>query len=232
MKKNLQVAFMITLIATSCEKVKLDNDKAKAGYAIGQQIGSNLKAQNIDVDPKALAMSISDALSGKPSRLSSEEINQALLKLQENMNKKAQEEAQKNLEASKKFLEENKSKEGFTVTPSGLQIKIETEGTGAKPGPQDTVKVHYKGTLANGSQFDSSYDRGQPAEFAVNAVIPGWTEALQMMKVGSKAKLVIPPEIGYGASQRPGIPANSVLVFDVELLDIVKSEKKSDKQKK
>jgi len=232
MKKNLQVAFLITLIATSCEKVKLDNDKAKAGYAIGQQIGSNLKAQNIDVDPKALAMSISDALSGKPSRLSSEEINQALLKLQENMNKKAQEEAQKNLEASKKFLEENKSKEGFTVTPSGLQIKIETEGTGAKPGPQDTVKVHYKGTLANGSQFDSSYDRGQPAEFAVNAVIPGWTEALQMMKVGSKAKLVIPPEIGYGASQRPGIPANSVLVFDVELLDIVKSEKKSDKQKK
>jgi FKBP-type peptidyl-prolyl cis-trans isomerase FkpA/FKBP-type peptidyl-prolyl cis-trans isomerase FklB len=233
--------FLLSLIlaSASCEKkVKLDNDQAKAGYAIGQQIGNNLKAQNIEVDPKALAMSITDVLSGKPSQLSQDEINQALMKLQENMGKKAQQEAEKNLEAAKKFLEQNKTQSGFTVTASGLQIKIESEGTGEKPTAEDTVKVHYRGTLSTGEQFDSSYDRGQPAEFPLKNVIPGWTEGLQMMKVGSKAKLVVPPELGYGASQRPGIPANSVLVFDVELVEIVKPNKqnaesaKSDKTNK
>jgi len=224
-----KLAFVsLVLVAASCDrKVKLDTDQAKAGYAIGQQIGNNLKAQNVEVDTKALAASISDALAGKPSQLTPEEINQALMKLQENMGKKAQAEAEKNLELGKKFLEENKGKEGFTVTASGLQIKIEAEGKGPKPSADDTVKVHYKGTLSTGEQFDSSYDRGQPAEFPVKGVIPGWTEALQMMKVGSKAKLVIPPELGYGASQRPGIPANSVLAFEVELLEIVNPDKKS-----
>lgn len=224
---NRLVLVGLVLVAASCEKkVKLDNDQAKAGYAIGQQIGNNLKAQNVEVDAKALALSISDALSGKPSQLTPEEINQSLMKLQENMGKKAQQEAEKNLEAGKQFLEKNKAEAGFTVTKSGLQIKIEKEGTGPKPSAEDTVKVHYKGTLSTGEQFDSSYDRGQPAEFPVNGVIPGWTEALQLMKVGSKAKLVIPAEIGYGASQRPGIPANSVLVFEVELLEVVKKNKK------
>lgn len=219
MKHILVLALAVSFF--SCErKAKLDTDEARAGYAIGQQIGSNLKAQNVQVDAKALAQSINDAITGKESRLTQEEINQALMKLQENMSKKAQEEAEKNLQAGKAFLEKNKSEPGFTVTKSGLQIKIETEGKGSMPKADDTVKVHYNGTLATGEKFDSSYDRGQPAEFPVNGVIPGWTEALQMMKAGSKAKLVIPPELGYGASQRPGIPANSVLVFDVELLEV------------
>lgn len=237
MKKHLILALPLVL-AWSCEKkVKLDNDQARAGYAIGQQIGGNLKAQNIEVDPKALAASLEDVMSGKPSRMTQEEINQALMKLQENMQKKQQAEADKNLEEGKKFLEKNKNEPGFTVTPSGLQIKIETQGTGPKPTADDTVRVHYKGTLVDGKEFDSSYNRGQPAEFPVRGVIPGWTEALQMMPVGSKAKLVIPPDLAYGASARPGIPANSVLVFDVELLDIVKTQKeepaqKSDKKEK
>jgi FKBP-type peptidyl-prolyl cis-trans isomerase len=231
--KNMIVLSLVLVGLFSCEKkVKLDTDQARAGYAIGQQIGNNLKTQKVDVDAKALALSITDALSGKEPKMTQDEVNQALMKLQENMGKKAQVDAEKNLEAGKQFLEKNKTEPGVTVTKSGLQIKIETEGTGAKPNAEDTVKVHYKGTLSTGEQFDSSYDRGQPAEFPVNGVIPGWTEALQMMKAGSKAKLVIPPELGYGASQRPGIPSNSVLLFDVELLEVVKKAKDEGKKKK
>ena len=145
------------------------------------------------------------------------------MKLQEMAMKKQSEEADKNKAKSAEFLEKNKTAEGVKVTASGLQYIVVSEGTGAIPTKTDTVKCHYKGTLITGEQFDSSYDRGQPAEFPVGGVIPGWTEALQMMKVGSKYKLFIPPELAYGASGRPGIPPNSALVFEVELLDIVKA---------
>lgn len=223
MRTSLLGLLALTLVFTlSCErKAKLDSDKAKASYAIGQQIGQNLRTQNIDIDSKALAESIKDAVAGTEPRMTQEEMQQALMNLQEMMGKKAQEDAEKNLEAGKKFLEENKSKEGVKVTESGLQIQIETQGTGPTPKATDTVRVHYRGTLVNGEQFDSSYDRGQPAEFPVNGVIRGWSEALQTMKAGTKAKLYIPADLGYGASQRPGIPANSVLIFDVELLEVL-----------
>ncbi|GIL16506.1 MAG: peptidyl-prolyl cis-trans isomerase [Oligoflexia bacterium] len=202
-----------------CEK-KLDTDQKKASYAIGQQIGQNLKGQNIDFDPEVLAMSMKDVAAGKPSKLKPEEMQAALQKLQEGVNKKQMELAEKNLADAKAFLEKNKSEAGVKVTPSGLQYIVVAEGKGKTPTVKDTVKAHYKGVLTNGQQFDSSYDRGQPAEFPVGGVIKGWTEALQMMKVGGKVKLFIPPELGYGPSARPGIPANSVLVFDVELLDV------------
>lgn len=138
--------------------------------------------------------------------------------------KKQQEAAEENKKKGSEYLEKNKSAEGVKVTASGLQYKVEKEGDGKTPVKTDTVKAHYKGTLVDGTQFDSSYDRGQPAEFPVQGVIPGWSEALQMMKVGSKYKLFVPPELAYGASGRPGIPANSVLVFEVELIDIVKAD--------
>jgi len=203
---------------TGCEK-KLDTDQRKASYAIGQQIGMNLKNQNIDFDPDVIAMSMKDVTGAKPSRLKPEEMQDALKKLQENVNKKQMEVANGNLEEAKKFLDANKSKDGIKTTASGLQYSVVSEGNGKTPGPNDEVKAHYTGTLTNGTKFDSSVDRGQPATFPVGGVIKGWTEALQLMKVGGKIKLFVPPELGYGSNPRPGIPANSVLVFDIELLD-------------
>lgn len=228
MKNNyalIAVATGLVLVVGCTKKPKLDTDMQKASYAIGQQIGQNLKNQNIEFDADTLAASVAEAAQGKESRLKPEEMQAALMKLQEGINKKQQEAAQKNAEEGKAYLDKNKSQPGVQTTASGLQYQIVTEGKGKKPSEKDTVKVHYKGTLISGAQFDSSYDRGQPAEFPVNAVIKGWSEALQLMKVGTKAKLFIPPELAYGPSPRPGIPANSVLVFDVELLDIVPTKK-------
>lgn len=203
-----------------CEK-KLDTDQRKATYAIGQQIGQNLKNQNIDFDADVLAMSIKEASAGKPAKLKPEEMQQALMKLQEGVTKKQQELADKNKVDGAAFLEKNKTQPNVKTTASGLQYVVVEEGKGKTPTDKDNVKAHYKGTLITGEQFDSSYDRGQPAEFPVGGVIKGWTEALQLMKVGGKVKLFIPPELGYGPSARPGIPANSVLVFDVELVDVM-----------
>jgi FKBP-type peptidyl-prolyl cis-trans isomerase len=208
---------------TACEKkIKLDTDQQKASYAIGQQIGQNLKNQNIEFDADVLAASVKDVIQGKEARLKPEEQQQALMKLQEGMMKKQQEMAAKNKADGAAFLEKNKTQPNVKTTASGLQYVIVQEGAGKVPTAKDTVKAHYSGTLTSGEKFDSSYDRGQPAEFPVSGVIKGWSEALQMMKVGTKAKLFVPPDLGYGEAARPGIPANSVLVFDVELLDIVK----------
>ncbi len=216
----------LVLGLTACEKkADLKSDKGQASYAIGQQIGKNLKAQNIDIDPASLAVALKDALAGK-SEMKDDEIQKAMMKLQENAMKKQQEQAEDNKKKSADFLEKNKTAEGVKLTASGLQYKVITEGTGPMPKKEDTVKCHYTGTLTTGEKFDSSVDRGQPAEFPVAGVIPGWTEALQMMKVGSKYQLFIPPDLAYGASGRPGIPANSALIFEVELLEIVKNDAK------
>jgi FKBP-type peptidyl-prolyl cis-trans isomerase FkpA/FKBP-type peptidyl-prolyl cis-trans isomerase FklB len=224
------VTLLALIVGIGCSK-KLDTDKKKASYAIGQQIGQNLKNQNIDVDSDALAMAINDAANGKESKLTKEQIQEAMGKLQEATMKKQQEVAEANKKKGTEFLEKNKTAEGVQVTKSGLQYQVVKEGTGKTPTKDDIIKAHYKGTLTTGEQFDSSYDRGQPAEFPVSGVIPGWTEALQLMKVGSKFKLWIPPELAYGPAARPGIPANSVLVFEVELLDIVKPTKQEPKKK-
>lgn len=213
--------------STACNrKVKLDTDIKKASYAIGQQIGGNLKQQNIEFDADALNQALKDASTGK-NDMSKEDMQAAMMKLQEMAMKKQQEQAEGNSKTGKAFLEKNKSADGVKSTASGLQYIVVKEGTGATPKKEDVVKVHYKGTLMSGEQFDSSYDRGQPAEFPVGGVIPGWTEALQLMKVGGKAKLFIPPELAYGPSGRPGIPPNSVLIFEVELMDIVKADAKA-----
>lgn len=212
----------LLLTLTACNKPDLKSDKGQASYAIGQQIGKNLKAQNIDVDAKTLAASLADAAQGK-SEMKDEDIQKAMMKLQEMAMKKQAEEGEANKKKSADFLDKNKTAEGVKVTASGLQYSVMKEGDGPVPKKEDTVKCHYTGTLIDGTKFDSSVDRGQPAEFPVAGVIPGWTEALQMMKVGSKYKLFIPPELAYGPAGRPGIPANSALIFEVELLEIVKA---------
>ncbi len=217
---SLVALSVVSLVFISCTKTKLDTDVKKASYTIGQQFGKNLKDQNIALDPDALAMALRDVAEGK-NQMTQEEMQQALMKMQEIANTKARETADKNKAEAQAFMEKNKSAEGVKATASGLQYILEKEGTGKMPSKNDQVKVHYKGALTNGEVFDSSYDRGEPATFPVSGLIPGWTEALQMIKVGSKVKLFIPPELAYGESGRPKIPPNSVLVFEMELLDIV-----------
>lgn len=223
MKNVLVLTAVIAAAAlVGCQK-KLDSDVKKASYAIGQQIGGNLKGQNIDFDADVVAMALKDAQKGE-SKLDKDGMQQAMMKLQEMAMKKQQDEANVNLQKANTFLEQNKSQPGVKTTASGLQYVVVQEGKGATPTDDDTVKVHYTGTLTTGEKFDSSVDRGQPAEFPVKGVIPGWTEALKLMKVGEKAKLFIPPNLAYGAQGRPGIPANSALIFDVELIEIVKAK--------
>lgn len=223
MKNILKVSALVVALVglNACEKkVKLDNDMKKASYGVGTQIGNNMKQQNIEIDPEALAAGVKDSLGGKELMLKPEEIQQALMKLQESAIKKQTEVAEKNKKEGQAFLEKNKTEAGVKTTTTGLQYIVEKEGTGKSPTDKDTVTAHYEGKLIGGQKFDSSYDRNQPADFPVTGVIPGWTEALKMMKVGAKYKLFVPPELGYGASPRPGIPANSVLVFTVELIGI------------
>ena len=229
MKSYLITTLALGLLVSSAvaqDKPDLTNPKQKTSYAIGVNIGSNLKEQDLDLDAKALAAGITDGLSGKPA-MTEEEVHATLMQFQKEMMAKMQAkekvEAGKNLKAGEAFLAENAKKPGVKTTPSGLQYKILKEGDGPMPKKTDTVKVNYKGTLIDGTVFDSSYDRGEPVTFQVDGVIPGWTEALQMMKVGSKWQLFIPAKLAYGEhSPSPKIGPNSTLVFEVELLDIEK----------
>ena len=220
----LALAIAPVLAATvACErKPKLNDDKARVSYAIGQNIAKNIKAQNIELDPKVVGYAVTAGLKGEKPELSDEEQQKAIQNLQQAAQAKAMQDAQKNKEVSDEFLTKNKSKAGVKSTASGLQYEVLKEGKGKKPSLKDKVTVHYTGTLVNGQKFDSSHDRGQPAEFPVNGIIKGWQEALQMMPEGSVYRLYIPPDLGYGAQAQPGIPPFSVLVFDVELLKVQK----------
>ncbi len=220
----------ILAVTLACEhKPSLNNDKAKLSYAIGQNVAQNIKAQNIDLDPKVVGYAVASGLKGDKPELSQEEQQKAIQSLQQMAQAKAQAEAEKNKGATTEFLNTNKGKEGVKTTSSGLQYQVLKEGKGKKPGINDKVTVHYTGTLITGQKFDSSHDRGQPAEFPVNGIIKGWQEALQLMPEGSVYKLVIPPELGYGAQTQPGIPPYSALVFDVELIKVNKGDGKSKK---
>jgi FKBP-type peptidyl-prolyl cis-trans isomerase len=200
-------------------------ERERISYAIGMDIGKNFQRQEIEIDADILAAGIRDALAGT-SKMTDEQIRSVLMEFQQAMRKKQQERSQRagteNRKSADKFLQKNKAKPGVVTTASGLQYEVVTQGAGQKPSATNTVKVHYRGTLLSGKEFDSSYRRGQPAEFPVNRVIKGWTEALQLMSVGSKYKLYIPPELGYGErGTGRDIGPNSLLIFEVELLDIV-----------
>jgi FKBP-type peptidyl-prolyl cis-trans isomerase FklB len=195
----------------------------KASYIIGFNLGSNLKQQEIPVSSDLIIKGLRDGLGGAKGLLTDEEIQAAMTEFQQQMMAKQQAKMQaagaKNKQEADTFLASNKGKPGVVTTASGLQYQILQQGTGATPKPTDKVTVHYKGTLLDGTVFDSSYDRNEPATFVVGQVIPGWVEALQLMKVGSKAKLFIPPSLAYGESGAgQQIGPNSLLIFEVELL--------------
>jgi len=203
----------------------LKNQKEKVSYSIGMDIANNLKKQSIDVDPDLLAKGIKDAFAGTKPLLTEKEVHDTLTAFQKEMMAKMQEKQKKMGDKNKldgeAFLAENKKKEGVKALPSGLQYKVITEGTGKSPKATDTVTVNYKGTLIDGTEFDSSYRRGQPVSFPVNGVIAGWTEALQLMKEGSKWQLFIPSNLAYGEKGAGNtIGPNAVLIFEVELISI------------
>jgi FKBP-type peptidyl-prolyl cis-trans isomerase len=229
--------------AKSAAAPALTTRKQKFSYALGMNIGAglgaNLKKQSVDVDSNLISQGLKDAISGGKTRLTQEEAQAVLTEVQNEVRKQQQEKAQQAGAANKTegdaFLAANKSKEGVVTLPSGLQYKILTAGTGPKPTASDSVKCNYRGTLINGTEFDSSYKRGQPATFAVGQVIKAWTEALQLMPVGSKWQLFVPASLAYGERGAGAeIGPDATLIFEVELLSIedkVKDDKTDDKSK-
>lgn len=219
---GLAVAPVLALTLACERKPSLSSDKAKLSYAIGQNIAQNIKAQNIELDPKVVGYAVASGLKGDKPEVTPEEQQKAIQNLQQQAQAKAMADAEKNKAISAEFLQKNKAKPTVKTTSTGLQYEVMKEGKGKKPGIKDKVTVHYTGTLVTGTKFDSSHDRGQPAEFPLNGIIKGWQEALQLMPEGSVYRLYIPPELAYGAQAQPGIPPFSVLVFDVELLKVNK----------
>ena len=228
MKSVWMAVLAVLVIAGSVvaeEPVSLKSQKDKISYIIGLDIGNNLKRQSADVDLDILLRGMKDALSGTKPVLSENEIREVTTAFRQEMAKKQAEETKKLAEKNKRegeaFLEENKKKEGVKTLPSGLQYKVITEGSGKSPKESDTVTVNYRGTFVDGTEFDSSYKRGEPATFPVNGVIPGWVEAMPLMKEGAKWQLFIPPGLAYGETGAGNaIGPNATLIFEVELISI------------
>jgi len=217
--------------------VLLKTELDKVSYVIGVQLGQSFKQQEIEIKIEPMMRGFKDAMAGKKLALSGDEMQKIFMAFQQRMMAKQQElqkkqqelqkvEAAKNLAAGKAFLAANGTKKGVKVLPSGLQYKIIEKGAGKTPTANDKVKTHYRGTLIDGTEFDSSYKRNQPVEFPVKNVIKGWTEALQLMKEGGKWELYIPANLAYGEPGRPNIPANSTLIFEIELLEVLEVLKK------
>ena len=207
------------------EDLVLKSQKDKISYIIGMDLGKNFQKQEIEIDADILAQGIKDGISGRKPLLSEQEVRETLAGFQAEMTAKQTELAKKRGEKNKKegetFLAENQKKEGVKTLPSGLQYKVIKTGTGNSPKSTDEVTVHYRGTLIDGTEFDSSYRRGKPETLPVNAVIPAWTEALQLMQVGTKWQLFVPSNLAYGergAGQIIG--PNAVLIFEIELISI------------
>ena len=240
MRKTIKLSLIAAsvLALTACNQeakkeqadVKLDTVAQQQAYGIGASVGNLLnkdladkKEIGIELDQALLMRGFEDALAGN-AKIDEEKIREVLTALDESVRTKQEEKAKVESEKSKaegeKYLADNAKKEGVMVTESGLQYEVMSEGEGAKPVATDVVKVHYKGTLLDGTEFDSSYSRNEPTTFPLNRVIPGWTEGLQLMPVGSKYKFTIPSDLAYGDRDLGKIPANSTLIFEVELLEI------------
>jgi len=226
-KKPATTAKSATATKPATAGLPLRTQKEKDSYALGMSIGSGLRRQGVGpaVDPAIVARGLRDSMSGAKTQLTEDEMRSALQQLRTTVDSaqaaKAKEAAGPVRKEGEAFLASNKSKDGVQTLPDGLQYKVLTQGSGAKPTASDTVTVNYRGTLINGKEFDSSYKRGQPVSFPVGGVIHGWTEALQLMPVGSKYQLFIPTDLAYGDnSPSPDIPPGSMLIFEVELISI------------
>ena len=227
MKKGLIVAAVLMFMAQGLmagEPVP-KNQKDKLSYCIGMDLGKNLKDQSIDINPDLFMKGLKDAFSGEKPLMTDQEVRETLTAFQKEMVAKQQEKMKTNGEKNKKegeaFLAENKKKEGIKTLPSGLQYKVLNTGSGKKPKLTDTVTTHYRGTLIDGTEFDSSYRRGQPASFPVNGVVRGWTEALQLMEEGAKWQLFIPSPLAYGERGAGNqIGPNATLIFEIELISV------------
>lgn len=203
--------------------MQLTNLKDKISYIIGRDMAANLQKQGIEVEAEAFVQGMKEAMAGKPSVLSQTEVQQAMMALQQEVSQRQQSKSSGNKQAGEDFLAQNKNKEGVKTLPSGLQYQILEPGKGKSPSKTDNVTTHYHGTLIDGTVFDSSYERGQPATFPVNGVIAGWTEALQLMQEGAKWRLFIPSNLAYGSrGAGSDIGPDSTLIFDVELISVDK----------
>ena len=221
-------AFLLFGACKTEEDPQLKDENDRVNYSLGHQIGGDFERQGVEVRPELVVKGIQDAVSGAEPLMAPEEMKKTLLELKKRIVTAQREErkhaAEDNLAKGKAFLEENAKKEGVKTLPSGLQYKVIQEGSGSTPEATDTVVVHYRGTLIDGTEFDSSYSRGKPATFRADRVIRGWTEALQLMKEGARWQLFIPPELAYGDKRTQKIEPNSTLIFELELISIKSSE--------
>jgi FKBP-type peptidyl-prolyl cis-trans isomerase FklB len=212
-------------ISLAGDKVEPKTESDKVSYSVGYRLGGDFKRQQVDINSDMLVQGIEDAASGDEALMTEEQMRTVMMNLAnrvkaEQMEKQKQQGAE-NIKAGEAFLAENSGKEGVTTLPSGLQYKVITAGEGKSPQKSDKVTVHYRGTLTDGSEFDSSYSRNKPASFGVGQVIPGWTEALQLMKEGDKWEIYLPSKLAYGERGAGAkIPPNSTLVFEVELISV------------
>jgi FKBP-type peptidyl-prolyl cis-trans isomerase FklB len=223
MKSSLITAATVLLVLpvfAQDKSVQLKDQKDKVSYSIGLNVGFNLAKQKVPVNSDTLVAGIKDALAGKP-QMTETQVRETMAAFEKEMMEQQKVAGEKNAADGAKFLEDNKKKDGVKTTESGLQYKVLKEGNGPQPKSTDTVTVNYRGTLTDGTEFDSSYKRGEAATFPLGGVIKGWTEGLQLMKKGAKYQFVIPPNLAYGErSPGAGIPPNSTLVFEVELVDV------------
>jgi FKBP-type peptidyl-prolyl cis-trans isomerase FklB len=228
MKRALVAVTLLAVFSGLCaagDAPEIRDENDKVSYSIGHQIGGDFKRQGVELRPDLVVKGIRDAAEGAKPLMTPEEMNRTLVELKRKVTDaqrgEAKKAADKNRAAGEAFLAENAKKEGVVTLPSGLQYRILKDGEGASPRATDNVTVHYRGTLLDGTEFDSSYKRNQPAAFKVNGVIRGWTEALQLMKPGAKWHLFIPAKLAYGErGAGSGIPPNSVLLFEVELIKV------------
>ncbi|MGD8590165.1 MAG: FKBP-type peptidyl-prolyl cis-trans isomerase [Chromatiales bacterium] len=212
-KYSILTLSLLGLMQGTCLAEDTISEIDKVNYSLGYELGKDLKRQELELKQEMLLQGAKDALEGNRPKVNSRERRQALAEIKEKR-------AQDYLEKSQAFLAEKAKTEGVESTPSGLLYKVIEAGEGKTPGAADKVTVNYRGTLIDGSQFDSSYDRGKPSTFNLNKVIKGWAEALQLMQEGAKWELYIPPELAYGKQGRKPIPPNSALIFEVELISV------------
>ena len=228
----LGILFLVSQVNAE-ENLVLKNQKEKVSYIIGMDIGGNLKKQSIDIDPNILLKGIQVGLAGAKSLLTDQETQETMVAFRREMMAKQEEIAKKNKVDGEAFLGENKKKEGVKTLPSGLQYKVIKAGTDKKPKLSDSVTSQYRGTLIDGTEFDSSYKRGQPVTFPVSGVIPGWTEALQLMGEGAKWQIFVPSNLAYGERGAGGvIGPNATLIFEIELISIQEKKQENKEEKK